>query len=68
MTQKQPKDPYKRFAAYMAILYARGHTNASIADSLGVHERSIYKWVSKQRKVGPLLLGAIELLATKRGA
>lgn len=65
MTQKRPTDPYKRFAAMMTMLYAQGFTNAAIADSLGVHERTIYKWVSKQRKIGPLLLGALELLVTK---
>lgn len=68
MPHKQPKDAYKRFAGYMAILYAQGFTNASIALALGVHERTIYKWVSKQRKVGPLLLASLELLVTKARA
>lgn len=63
MPHKPPKNAYKQFCAYMALLYAQGFTNAAIASSLGVHERTIYKWVSKQRQVGPLLLLALEKLA-----
>ena len=66
MTKERITDPYKRFCAFMAILYAQGHTNAAVAQLLGVHERTLYKWLSKQRPVGPLLLGALENLATKR--
>jgi transposase len=62
MPHKPPENAYKRFCAYMAMLYAQGRTNASIAKELGVHERTIYKWVSKQRQVGPLLLLALEKL------
>lgn len=65
MPHKQPKDAYKRFVAYMAMLYAQGRTNASIAAALGVHERTIYKWTSKQRQVGPLLLLALERLVVE---
>ena len=68
MPQKRPKDPYTRFAGMMALLYAQGHTNADIAKMLGVHERTIYKWGSKQRRVGPLLLGALERVVTKPSA
>ena len=68
MPHKQPKDAYKRFAAYMAILYAQGRTNASIAAELGVHERTIYKWVSKQRQIGSLLLLALEKLVVDKKA
>lgn len=64
MATKRSKDPYKRFSAFMAILYAQGHTNASIAAELGVSERSVYKWLSKERRVGPLLLGALERVVT----
>lgn len=65
MPHKPSKNAYKQFAAYMALLYAQGHTNVAIAKELGVHERTIYKWVSKQRQVGPLLLLALEKLVTQ---
>lgn len=68
MAQKRSTDPYKRFTALMAILYAQGHTNAAIAEMLGVNERTIYKWISKQRPIGPLALGALMYLATNSGA
>lgn len=65
MPHNPPKNAYKRYAAYLAMLYAQGWTNADIAGALGVHERSIYKWTSKQRQVGPLLLLALEKLVTE---
>lgn len=65
MTQKQPVDRFKRFVALVAMLHAQGFTFARIAQELGVHERTMYKWLSKQRKVGPLALGALENLVTK---
>lgn len=68
MTQKKPVDRFKRFVALIALLHAQGFTLAQIAQQLGVHERTIYKWLSKERSVGPLALGALENLATKGGA
>ena len=66
MTQKQAVEPYKKFAAYMTMLYAQGLTNVAIAQKLGVNERTIYKWISKERKTGPLLLLALEKLVVER--
>ena len=66
MTQKRTVEPYNKFVAYMTMLYAQGFTNASIAKLLGVNERTIYKWISKERKTGPLLLLALEKLVVER--
>jgi transposase len=65
MAQKQAVAPYKQFAVYMTMLYAQGFTNAAIAQKLGVNERTIYKWISKERKTGPLLLLALEKLVVE---
>lgn len=68
MAQKQPVDRFKRFVACMTLLHGSGLSFASIAAELGIHERTLYKWLSKERKVGPLALGAMEALVAKKRA
>jgi transposase len=68
MTQKQAQDAYKQFMGHLARLSWTGLTMAQIARELGVHERTIYKWTSRQRKVGPLLLLALERVVDEKGA
>lgn len=68
MTQKQPADRFKRFVACMTLLHGSGMPFSAIAAELGIHERTLYKWLSQERKVGPLALGAIEALVAKKAA
>jgi predicted transcriptional regulator len=68
MVTDNPEQNHKQFLGHMRRLSKAGLTYAQIAAALGVSERSIYKWVAKDRKVGPLLLLALERVVDERGA
>lgn len=68
MAQNQIDKTHKQFLGYMRRLSQSGLTYAQIAASLGVSERSIYKWVSKDRKVSSVLLIAMAKVVEDRGA
>jgi transcriptional regulator with XRE-family HTH domain len=68
MAQNQIDKNHKQFLGYMRRLSQSHLTYAQIAAHLGVSERSIYKWVSKERKVSFVLLIAMEKVVEDRGA
>lgn len=41
-------------------------TNAAAAKAVGVHERTVYKWLSGDRRVPPSVILALRLLAEKK--
>lgn len=68
MTQKSPLQAHKQFLLLMKRLHKKGFTFVRVAQELGVHERTIYKWTYGERKVGPLVLLSMEKIAADHGA
>lgn len=68
MAPNEADKAHKQFIGYMRRLSVSGLTYAEIAAALGVSERSIYKWVAKDRKVSSVLLIAMARVVEDQGA
>ena len=50
------------------LLDRLGLTNAEVAQALGVHERTIYKWLSGERPVSATAMLALRLMLERKGS
>jgi len=59
-------EPQKRIIEFIRCLDKLNVLNREAAGMLGVHERTIYKWMSGQRPIPNTALVAIGLLAREK--
>ena len=58
-------DDMARHDELSRLLDRLGRTNAEVAQALGVHERTIYKWLSGERPVPQTAMIALRLLVER---
>lgn len=62
----KPTEPKARIIQFVKSLEKLNVLNREAAALLGVHERTIYKWMSGQRPIPNTVLVAIGLLAREK--
>lgn len=62
----RPIEPKARIIQFVKSLEKLNVLNREAAALLGVHERTIYKWISGQRPIPNTVLVAIGLLAREK--
>ena len=61
------KKPSKKEMEYLReLIAATGNSYVEVSDYLGVHERTLYRWLSGESRIPYSVISALELMTGKK--